>query len=71
MRTTQKTRAEYGRELTATPAAEAYDGILLALAHDSCCAMGAPTLRGFGKAAGHVLYDLEHVLAPDASDLRL
>jgi UDP-N-acetyl-D-galactosamine dehydrogenase len=67
----EEARAEYGLELTATPAAQAYDGILLAVAHDSYRAMGAPALRGFGKATGHVLYDLKHVLAAEASDLRL
>ena len=63
-------RHEYGLDLVETPEDCAYDGIVLAVAHDQFKALGANAMRGFGKAA-HVLYDLKHVLAPQESDLRL
>ncbi|MEM1199521.1 MAG: UDP binding domain-containing protein, partial [Pseudomonadota bacterium] len=63
-------RHEYGLDLVETPEDGAYDGIVLAVAHDQFRALGADAMRGFGKAA-HVLYDLKHVLAPQESDLRL
>jgi UDP-N-acetyl-D-glucosamine/UDP-N-acetyl-D-galactosamine dehydrogenase len=61
---------EYGVELVATPAPATYDGIILAVAHEAYRAMGATLLRSFGRA-GHVFYDLKHVLAAHESDLRL
>ena len=64
-------REHYGVELVAEPAAGAYDGIILAVAHRQFRAMDAEQLRGFGKAEGHVLYDLKYVLPADAADLRL
>lgn len=52
------------------PAAASYDGIILAVGHDSFRALSAPEIRAFGKP-DHILYDLKYVLATDESDLRL
>ncbi len=62
---------EYGIRLIETPQAGAYDGIVLAVAHGAYRDMGAAALRGFGRAEGHVLYDLKHLLPRQESDLRL
>jgi UDP-N-acetyl-D-galactosamine dehydrogenase len=61
---------EYGLTPVAKPAAGAYDGIILAVAHEQFAAMGAAALRALGKPE-HVLYDLKYVLAAGESDLRL
>ena len=61
---------EYGLTLTASPAAGAYDGIILAVAHDQFRSMTPAELRAYGKEA-HVLYDLKYVLPATDSDLRL
>ncbi len=66
-----ETRHEYGLDLVSDPEAGAYDGIILAVAHDSYRQMGADAVRAYGRARGHVLYDLKHVFAPEQSDLRL
>lgn len=63
-------RAEYGLELLAEPTPGTYDGLILAVAHDSFRQAGAAALRRYGKAK-HVLYDLKHVLGPEGSDVRL
>lgn len=61
---------EYGLALTQEPEAGAYDGIVLAVAHDQFKSMSSAAIRGFGKTA-HVLYDLKYILPVGASDLRL
>ena len=61
---------EYGIALTSTPEPEAYDGVVLAVAHDSYREAGAAELRGFGRP-GHVFCDLKSVFTRDESDLRL
>ena len=63
-------RAEYGLSLTETPAAGAYDGIILAVAHREFRELTGADLRRYGRA-DHVLYDLKNVLPAGASDLRL
>ena len=63
-------RHEYGITPVAQPAAGAYDGLILAVAHHQFAAMGAAALRALGKPE-HVLYDLKYVLAAGESDLRL
>jgi UDP-N-acetyl-D-galactosamine dehydrogenase len=65
----EEARHEYGLSLIAEPEAGAYDGIILAVAHDQFRQLGA-AVRDFGKEE-HVLYDLKYVLGPDQSDLRL
>jgi UDP-N-acetyl-D-glucosamine/UDP-N-acetyl-D-galactosamine dehydrogenase len=61
---------EYGIRLTERPEPGAYDGIILAVAHDEFRNMGADAIHALGKAE-HVLYDLKYVLPTAASDLRL
>ncbi|MBC3419414.1 Vi polysaccharide biosynthesis UDP-N-acetylglucosamine C-6 dehydrogenase TviB [Pseudomonas sp. RW3S2] len=61
---------EYGITPVVSPENGAYDGIILAVAHDQFKAMGAEQIRAFGKPE-HVLYDLKYLLAAEASDLRL
>ena len=61
---------EYGIAPVTQPREGAYDGVVLAVAHNEFAAMGAQGLRKFGRE-GHVLYDLKYVLSTDESDLRL
>ncbi|MDB9817230.1 Vi polysaccharide biosynthesis UDP-N-acetylglucosamine C-6 dehydrogenase TviB [Amylibacter sp.] len=61
---------EYGLALVTTPEPETYDGVILAVAHDSYHEAGAAALRGYGRP-GHVFCDLKSVFAHDESDLRL
>ena len=61
---------EYGITPIAKLPADAYDGIILAVAHHQFKAMGESAIRALGKKA-HVLYDLKYILPADASDLRL
>lgn len=66
--------AEAEREYAITPVAEpetdAYDGIVMAVAHNEFNNLGAVGIRKFGRA-DHVLYDLKYTLPADQSDLRL
>ncbi|MCM2318329.1 MAG: Vi polysaccharide biosynthesis UDP-N-acetylglucosamine C-6 dehydrogenase TviB [Pseudomonas sp.] len=66
----EEARHEYGITPIAEPAIEAYDGIILAVAHGEFRSLGAANIRKYGKAE-HVLYDLKYLLAPQESDLRL
>ena len=66
----EEAEAEFGFDLVAAPSEGAYDGIVLAVAHDAFRKAGVAGLRRFGRA-GHVLYDVKHLLAPGESDLRL
>lgn len=61
---------EYGITLTDEPDAKAYDGLVLAVAHDRYRDAGIASLRGYGRA-GHVFCDLKSVFGRDESDLRL
>jgi len=63
-------RGAHGIEPAAEPSAGAYDGIILAVAHDRFREIGAAGIRAFGRDP-HVLYDLKYVLAPGKSDVRL
>lgn len=63
-------RHEYGVELTKQPEDGAYDGIILAVAHDEFRELGEAGLRRFGQSKA-VLYDLKSVLGREESDLRL
>ena len=63
-------KQEYGLDLITTPEPSAYDGILLAVAHDNYRDAGAIALRGYG-APDHVFCDLKSIFARDESDLRL
>ncbi len=61
---------EYGITLATEPAIDAYDGIILAVAHNEFRALGAENIRLYGKGE-HVLYDLKYLLSAEESDLRL
>ncbi|KUJ73212.1 Vi polysaccharide biosynthesis protein VipA/TviB [Ruegeria marisrubri] len=63
-------QAEYGLTLTTEPAKGAYDGIVLAVAHDEFVQLGPDEIRALGKP-GNVLYDVKSCLPREASDLRL
>lgn len=61
---------EYGLDLITTPEIAAYEGVILAVAHDSYRDAGATALRRYG-IPGHVFCDLKSIFALDESDLRL
>jgi len=61
---------EYGLKLLAQAEHGAYDGIILAVAHQQFVDMGAAAIRALGKPE-HVLYDLKYVLSAHDADLRL
>lgn len=61
---------EYGISLVEHPSPGAYDGIILAVAHQQFKEMGVETVRSYGKVQ-HILYDLKYLFSADASDLRL
>ena len=63
-------KQEYGLDLITTPEPSAYDGIILAVAHEKYCKAGAAALRSYG-APDHVFCDLKSIFARDESDLRL
>ena len=60
----------YGLDVITTPEPSAYDGIILAVAHDNYRDAGAIALRGYGTP-DHVFCDLKSIFARDKSDLRL
>lgn len=66
----EEARHEYTVELTTQPENNAYDGIILAVAHDEFRELGENGLRCFGQPKA-VLYDLKSVLGREESDLRL
>ena len=66
----EEANREYGLSPVAKPEAGAYDGIVLAVAHDEFRQMGAQGLRALGKET-HVLYDLKYILEFGDADLRL
>ncbi|MBT8156106.1 nucleotide sugar dehydrogenase [Epibacterium ulvae] len=63
-------RAELGVNMVEDIAAGTYDGIILAVAHDSFKALSAAEIRAFGRE-GATLYDLKYILTEDEADLRL
>jgi len=63
-------RQEYGIDLTADPGKEAYDVVVLAVAHDQFRQLGADGVRQYGKP-GAVVYDIKYLLPAEASDDRL
>lgn len=63
-------RAEYGLEIVEAPADSAYDGVVLAVAHQRFRDQGEDGLSRFGKPE-HVLYDLKGMLPLGGADLRL
>ena len=61
---------EYGIRPIQEPQQGAYDGVILAVAHQQFKAMGPEEIRALGKPE-HVLYDLKYVLKPEEADVRL
>ena len=66
----EEVQHEYGIDLCESPDQRAYDGIILAVAHEQFRAMGAELIRGFGRGE-HVFFDLKSLFAPADSDVRL
>lgn len=67
---TAEAEKEYGITPIVQPQTDAYDGIVLAVAHQEFMNMGLANIRNLG-CDDHVLYDLKYVLPADQSDLRL
>jgi UDP-N-acetyl-D-galactosamine dehydrogenase len=61
---------EYKINLIEKIVPNSYDGIILAVAHNSFVEMGSEAIRKLGKNR-HVLYDLKYILPANLSDLRL
>ena len=61
---------EYGITLNSQPDSGTYDGVVLAVAHDSYRNAGASELRNYGRSV-HVFCDLKSVFGRDESHLRL
>lgn len=66
----EEAQAEYGIDLVAKPERCTYDGIILAVAHNSFRESGAEELRAYGRKI-HVFCDLKCVFGKQESDLRL
>ena len=66
----KEAKAEYRIEPLSSPAANTYDAIVLAVAHDAFKNLGLAEIRKFGKATS-LVYDLKYVFAEDETDLRL
>lgn len=66
----EEARSEYGIDLLIDLEAGIYDGIVVAVSHDSFRNLGVEGIRALGKP-GHFLYDLKCVFDMDKSDLRL
>ena len=66
----EEAQYEYGITPIAEPEIGAYDGIVLAVGHDSFKAMGVRAIHALGKST-HVLYDLKYLFPAEDSDLRL
>jgi UDP-N-acetyl-D-glucosamine/UDP-N-acetyl-D-galactosamine dehydrogenase len=67
---TQDAAHEYGITLMDEPVAQAYDAIVIAVAHRQFRDMGATAIHALGKPE-HVVFDLKHVLSAGESDFRL
>ncbi len=62
--------SEYGLETIDSPSNDAYDAIILGVAHNQFRELGSTKIRAFGKST-HILYDLKHFFSIEESDLRL
>jgi len=67
---TAEAEREYNVTPVIEPAANSYDGIILAVAHNEFVEMGIHKIRSLGKSS-HVLYDLKYVFAKEDTDIRL
>ena len=63
-------KAEYGIDLISEPEDEAYDVVLIAVAHDQFRELGKFGIREFCKK-NSVIYDIKYILPADAVDGRL
>ena len=63
-------KAEHQIDLVDQPSADAYDGLVLAVAHREFAAMGAEQVRSLCRP-GAVIFDVKWLLPRSASDLRL
>jgi len=63
-------KREYDIDLVKAPEQNAYDAIIVAVAHDEYKKLGASGIHAFGRDP-HVLFDLKYVLPVEQSDLRL
>lgn len=63
-------RKEYGLELIAAPQPGAYDGVVLAVAHQEFRKAGPAAIRAFG-AERSIFFDLKSVFGSQDSDLRI
>ena len=61
---------EYDVALTSSPENNAYDAIIIAVAHGEFKAMSAQRIHAFGKDK-HVIFDVKYVLPADEVDARL
>ena len=61
---------EYEIELVSQPATGAYDGVVIAVAHDQFKEMGAEGVSNYSKPTA-VIYDLKYILPNSAAVLRL
>ena len=59
----------YGISLVAEPEEEAYDGVVLAFAHQQYADSSEAGVRRYGKPESHVLYDIKYALP--VADIRL
>jgi UDP-N-acetyl-D-galactosamine dehydrogenase len=66
----EEAKREYGIVLENRPREDVYDGIVLAVAHDSFRDEIGQNLRVLGRET-HVFCDLKSVFPPSESDLRL
>ncbi len=67
---TNVARRTYGVRLVETPAAGAYDAIILAVAHRQFVELGADAIHAYGKPAC-VVYDVKSILPRSRVDGRL
>ncbi|QOK23569.1 Vi polysaccharide biosynthesis UDP-N-acetylglucosamine C-6 dehydrogenase TviB [Janibacter indicus] len=67
----EEARHEYGIDLVESPTTGGYQGVLLAVAHDSFRELGAEELRAFGDPEAHAIFDLKGLLPRHQTDGRL
>ena len=63
-------QTEYGIKLINKPSDNKYDGLILAVPHESFIKNGSKALRRYGKV-NSLLYDLKSVFPQNESDLRI
>jgi len=66
----EEAKAAYGIELRMQPASEAYDVVVVAVAHKQFKELGEAGIRAFGKARS-LIYDIKYLLSAEAADERL